>query len=53
MPGMPGGTDTTPYGSCCPHGTMNVHAFCDTKTSQDTKAQRALQFDISAACTIG
>lgn len=32
---------------------MNVHAFCDTQGSQNAKAQRALQFDIGAASTIG
>ncbi|MDQ6669107.1 MAG: hypothetical protein M3Y53_12910 [Thermoproteota archaeon] len=32
---------------------MNVHAFCDTKALQDAKAQRALQSDIGAVCTIG
>ena len=32
---------------------MNVHAFFDTQGSQDAKAQRALQFDIGAACFIG
>ncbi|MFZ0894470.1 MAG: hypothetical protein WAZ77_08215 [Candidatus Nitrosopolaris sp.] len=47
------GTGITHYGSCCPHGTMNVRAFCDTQGSQNAKAQRALQFDIGAACTIG
>jgi hypothetical protein len=36
---------------------MNVHAFCDTKASQDAKAQRIpgefVQKVIGGVCTIG
>jgi hypothetical protein len=53
----PSGTGITPYGSCCPHGTMNGHAFCHTKDSQDAKAQRIpgefVQKVIGGVCTIG
>jgi hypothetical protein len=39
----PDGTGMTSYGSCCPHGTMNVHAYCETQAQNDKNIQQTSQ----------